>query len=239
MEIQTPIVEGAAVPTPPAGMAPQDSAPEADQQPQVAEAKPAELKVIEEALGREFSTLEEAKTSLTHLNSLVGDQTTSKQRKAIEKIAAQANLTPDELYEVLETQGASAVESPQTYQPEQPADNGVLKRTVRIETDMFVKENPEAKVIRDTIFAEALATGKTAQEIWESKYSPIIEAGKKIGAKKLQSNIEGQPVKGTSTASDTDDTKVDFSGLNPTTGKRWTAKEMEQYIGYTPPSQGL
>lgn len=238
MDQQTPTAEGAAVPTPPAGMSPQDSAQIADQQPQVAEAKPAGLTVIEEALGREFSSLEEATTSLKNLNSLVGEQTTSKQRKAIEKIAAQANLTPDELYEVLETQNVP-VESVQTDQPVAPQSDEATKRVIRLETDSFVKDTPEAQVIRDTLFAEALSSGKTVREIWEGKYAPIIEAGKKIGAKKLQSNIEGQPLKGTSTASDMEDTKVDFSGVNPTTGKRWTAQEMEQYIGYTPPSQRL
>lgn len=220
-------------PTPVAEMPTQDSAPQADAKPQ---AKPAELQLIEEALGREFSSGEEAKNTLRNLNSLVGDQTISKQRKALEKIATQANLSTDELLEVLDNQELNV--QPEQTQAETPSiphlPDDATKRVVRLEVDTFVKDVPEAKIIRDNLFAEALTSGKSISEIWDKKYAPIIDAGRKLGAKKLQSNIEGQPLKATSTASEEGDTKVDFSGINPATGKRWTSKEMEQYIPYAP-----
>lgn len=241
METQTPTTEGI-VPTPPAGMTPPGSAPAADQ-PTKAEAKPteksAEVLFAEEALGREFTSKEEAQKALKNLNSMVGDQTISKQRKAVERIATQANLTPDELYEVLDNPAPSEIveTAAPSIQPT-PASNE-SKRLTRLEVEEVVKNDPDASAIRDTLFAKSLASGTPAQEIWVSEYKPLVEVGRKAGAKKLQSTLEGQPLRAASTAAETDDMKIDFSGTNPTTGKRWTAKEMEAYMGYTPPSTGL
>jgi len=236
METQTPTAEGHG-PTPP-GMAPQDSAPKADPVVTQPEAKPAELKVIEDALGREFSSLDDAKNTLKHLNSLVGDQTLSKQRKAVEKIASQANVSTDELYEILEQSPLETPEAPEpAIQPTMASNES--KRLTRLEVDEVVKNDPDASAIRDTLFAKSLASGVPAQEIWEREYKPLVEVGRKNGAKKLQSHLEGQPLPAHSTVSETSDTKIDFSGINPATGKRWTAKEMEQFLQYQTPSQGL
>lgn len=212
-------------------MSPQDSAPKADQAKQP-EAKPAEVQFAERILGREFTSVEEAEKSIKNLNSLVGDQSISKQRQALEKIAKQANLSTEELIQVIETQDIApqpVEETPEPVVRNLPDDQ--TKRLVRLETDTFIKDNPEAKVIRDQLFAEALKTGKPVEEVWSSTYAPIIEAGKKIGAKKLQSTLEGQPTRATSTASDTDDTKVDFSKMS--------SKDMEKFMGHVPPSRQL
>lgn len=238
METQTPIQEGL-VPTPAPGMSPQNSAPVADPQPTVAEAKPAEVLFAEEALGREFSSREEAQKALKNLNSMVGDQTLARQRKIVERVAQQSGLSTDELAEVLEQQTPTetVTEPVQTIQPTSASSES--KRLTRLEVDEVVKNDPDAASIRDSIFAKSLATGLSAQEIWEKEYKPLVEVGRKSGAKKLQENLQGQPLRATSTASDMNNTTVDFSGLNPTTGKRWTAKEMEQYMGVLVPSQGL
>lgn len=242
MESQTPTQEGTAVPTPPAGMSPNDSAqvqadPSMEATPAV---KPAELRVIEESLGREFSSVEEAKQSLKNLNSLVGDQTVSKQRKALEKLASQANLTPDELIEVIEAQAQNPTEEVQTPEVAKTIQaDPTAARLTRIEVNSLISSTPEAAAVKDQLFAEALKTGKTVEEIWASKFYPVFEAGKKTGAKKLQTTLEGQPLKATSAATEQSDTKVDFSGINPQTGKRWTAQEMEKYVGYTSPSTRL
>lgn len=232
MESQTPTAEGAAVPTPPAGMSPQDSAPEA--QPKQ-EAKPAELTFIEETLGREFPSLEEARASLKNLNSLVGDQTISKQRKALEKIARQANLTPEELLEVVESQETQdhngTAETPVESPTLSSLPDDTTKRLTRIETDTFVKDNPEAAAVRDQLFAEALQTGRPVQDLWATRFAPLIEVGKKHGARKLQNTLEGQPTRATSTASETDDTRIDFSKMS--------VKDMEKHLGYTPTKPGI
>lgn len=226
------------MPTPNTGMSPEDSAPKVETRQ-----TPPELAVIEEATGRKFESTEEAKKYLTNLNSLVGDQTTSKQRKALEKLASQAGLSTDELLEVIETQPLDipqgTEETPVQRQPVRNLPDDTTKRLVRIEMDTLVKDIPEASIVRDQLFAEALTTGKPAIELWTSKYGPLVEAGMKKGAKKLQATLEGQPTKATSTASESSDTKVDFSGINPATGKRWTAAEMEGFIGYREPTRGL
>lgn len=239
MDQQTPIEEGTAVPTPPTGMSSEGSAPQAD--PQV-EAKSAEVLFAEQALGREFSSKEEAQKTLVNLNKLVGDQTVSKQRKALETLAETSGLSVEELIEVaasgeINTPQATAdmpVETPSRNLPDQNTS-----RLVRVEVSAFVKDNPEAALVKDALFAKALSTGKPVDDVWNKEFAPLIETGKKIGAKKLQQNLEGQPVKATSTAAEETDTKVDFSGINPTTGRRWTPAEMESYIGYAPPSNRL
>lgn len=234
--------EGTAVPTPPDDMSSQDSAPDADP---IQEAKPEAVQFAERTLGRKFDSVEEAEKTIKNLNSLVGDQTVSSQRKALEKIASQANMSTNELIEYLATQD---INTPQATSDEShtvesaPVRNlpdDTTKRLVRLETDTFVKDTPEAKVVRDQIFAKALATGRSVTEIWSNEFAPLIEIGKKSGAKKLQQNIEGQPLKATSTAMEDVDTKINFSGNNPATGQRWTAEEMEKYIGYTPPSKRI
>jgi len=223
---QTTPPEGTAVPTPETVMPNQDSAPTAD--PASQEAKPSELRVvIGEALGRNFSTDEEAKENLRNLKSLVGDQTVAKQRKALEKLAEQANLTPAELIEVIETQDLSQQPTQSADRPIQTPDPNSARLT-RIEVDNLVREQPDAAVIKETLFAEALATGKPASDIWAQKYAPILEAGKKVGAKKLQTNREGQPTKAASTASEETGTKLDFSKM--------TSKEMEKHLGFTQPT---
>jgi hypothetical protein len=228
METQTSTQEGTAVPTPTADMSNQNSAQVADQQSNV-EAKPAEVKFAEKVLGREFSSVEDAEKAIVNLNKFVGDQTISKQRKALESLAKQANLSPDELIEVIETQGInqtqSEVQTPTEVVRNLPDDT--TKRVVRMETDSFIERVPEAEVIRDTLFAEALQSGKTVKELWAAKYAPIVDAGKKLGAKKLQTTTEGQPLKATSAEVEQGNTKVDFSKMS--------LKEMEQYLGYTPP----
>lgn len=240
MDQQTPNDEGTAVPTPPTGMSPEGSAPTAD--PKV-EAKSAEVLFAEEALGREFTSKEDAQKTLVNLNRLVGDQTVSKQRKALETLAEKSGLTVEELVEVA---ASGEIDAPQAM-AEMPVETPSVRtlpdantsRLVRVEVTAFTKDNPEAALVKDALFAKALSTGKSVDDVWASEFAPLIETGKKIGAKKLQQNLEGQPVKATSTASEETDTKVDFSGLNPTTGKRWTAGEMERFIGYAAPSNRL
>jgi len=234
MEEQTPKKEGE-IPTP-QGMSEQDSAlNDADQQkaekPET-EAKPVEVKFAERILGREFETVEEAEKAISNLKSFVGDQTVAKQRKALETLAQKSNLSMEELMEVIETQDLPAPEN-QTQPQEVPMNlpDDTTKRVVRIETDSFVKDVPEAKAVRDVLFAEALATGKSVQDIWASKYAPIVEEGKKLGAKKLQATIEGQPIKPSSAEGGDTKTKIDFSKMS--------SRDMEEYLGYRPPSQKL
>jgi hypothetical protein len=232
METQTPTMEGVQaapeVPTPNAGMSPNDSASQADQK---TEAKPAEVVFAEKVLGREFHSVEEAEKTIKNLNSLVGDQTTAKQRKALEKLASQANLSVDELISYADTTSVPEPSQEQVTEPVRNFPDDTTKRLVRIETDSFVKENPESASIRDILFAEALSTGKPVQDVWASRYAPVMEAGKKIGAKKLQNTLEGQPIKATSTASGTDDTKPDFSKMS--------SQEMEKFLGLRVPTARL
>jgi hypothetical protein len=227
MDTQTPTKEGEELgnqPTPEAGMQPQDQAPKADP---VKEAKPSELKVIEEATGRDFGgNIDEAKKYLTNLNSLVGDQTVAKQRKALEKLAQQANLTPNELLEVIETQNIQVpTEQPAPEAPRTPDPS--VSRLTRLEVNDLIAKQPDAESIKDTLFAEALATGKPVEEIWNAKYAPVMEAGKKLGAKKLQQTKEGQPLKGTSNASEADIT------LDP---RQMTREQLEKVL---PKGQGF
>jgi len=236
METQTSNSEGEASPTPDADMSTKDSAQSQDaDQPKVeepkVEAKPAEVLFAEKVLGREFESVEEAEKTLSNLNSLVGDQTVSKQRKAIESLAKQANLSTDELIEVIDAQATNPIEPEAVSAPEQaigpsPVD-ATTKRVIRIETDSFVKDVPEAEVIKDTLFAESLQTGKSVSEIWRAKYAPIIDAGKKLGAKKLQTTTEGQPLKASSAEVDQTDTKLDV--------KKMSIKEMEEHLGFQAP----
>lgn len=238
MESQTPEQEGAAAPTPDPGMSAQDSAPKtAETTAATKPEKSAEQRFIEETLGKEFDSLDQAKESLKNLNSMVGDQTVAKQRKALDKLAKQAGLTPDELIEVIETQD---INLPQGEAPTQeavvhaatrdlPDEN--TKRLTRLETSQFIKDTPEAAIVKDQLFAEALTSGKPVDELWSVKYGPIVAEAKKLGAKKLQSNIEGQPTRATSTASEESDTKPDFSKMS--------SRDMEKYIGYAPPSPRL
>lgn len=245
MEEQTPNQEGVATPTPEAGMSTNDSAqtqadPSTEAQP-AEEKKPESLKIIEESLGREFRNVEEAQESLRNLNSLVGDQTVSKQRKALEKLAKESNVTTDELIELVESPNFT---QPQLNQETTTDTNPVevdqtLAKVTRIEVDTLTEKVPAAGKIKDAIFAEALQTGKPAREIWDMKYAPIHEAGKESGAKKLQTTLEGQSLRAESADMEQGDTKVDFSGINPQTGKPWTTKEMEEVIGYTAPNRRL
>lgn len=199
-------------PTPPADMSTTNQTPAADQS-QKTEAKPTEVLFAEEALGRQFDSKEDALKALKNLNSMVGDQTIAKQRKALEKIAQQSQMTPDELIAVLENQ--TVTEQPdapaQPAQATQPADTS--KRLARIEVDEVIKNDPDAAAIRETLFAESLASGRPAQEIWQGKYKPLVEVGKKAGVEQLQQTKKSQPVKATSTASESD-LKIDPTKLS-------------------------
>jgi len=199
-------VEGEASPTQPADMSTTNQTPAADQQPKVAEAKPAEVLFAEEALGRTFDSKEEAQKALKNLNSMVGDQTLAKQRKALEKISERSGLSTDELFEVLENQPAQDFTEPQaqtqTFQPTTASNES--KRLTRMEVEQVIKSDPDAGAIRDTLFAESLASGRSAGEIWESKYKPLVEVGRKAGVEKLQQTKISQPVPATSTASESD-----------------------------------
>lgn len=231
METNITPEEGTAVPTPPADMS-QNSAPQADL---TSEAKPEAVQFAERTLGRKFDSVEEAEKTIKNLNSLVGDQTVSSQRKALEKIASQANMSTNELIEYLATQDINTPqateEAPVESAPVRNLPDDTTKRLVRIEVNSFVKENPEAQEVRDQVFAKALATGRPVDEIWAKEFAPLIELGQKKGAKKLQQNIEGQPTKATSTAAETSDTSVDFNKMS--------SKDMEKYIGYVAPTPGL
>ena len=232
METNITPEEGTAVPTPPTDMS-QDSAPQADLKP---EAKSEAVQFVERALGRELASDEEAEKTLKNLNSLVGDQTVSSQRKALEKIASQANMSTNELIEYLATQDinmpqATMEETPAVESPVRNLPDETTKRLVRIEVNSFVKDNPEAQEVRDQVFAKALATGRPVDEIWAKEFSPLIELGKKKGAKKLQQNLEGQPTRAVSTASESTDTEVDFSKLS--------SRDMEKHLGYVSPSQRI
>lgn len=229
--------EGAAVPTPPQDMS-QDSAPQAD--PVHTEAtKSPEILFAERTLGREFASVEEAEKAVKNLNSFVGDQTVSSQRKALEKIASQANMSTNELIEYLATQDISTPQAtPDESQVAEPAQvrnvpDMNTQRLVRVEVNSFLKDTPEAQAVRDQLFAKALASGKPVDEVWAKEFAPLIELGKKSGAKKLQQNIEGQPVRATSVASEQSDTTVDFTGINPATNRRWTADEMAKYLTHS------
>lgn len=230
MDQQTPQPEGTAVPTPDTGMSPEDSAPKVETRQ-----TPPELSVIEKATGRKFESVEEAEKFLTNLNSLVGEQTTSKQRKALEKLASQAGLSTEELLEVIDTQPLNIPqgtdENPVHTAPVRNLPDETTKRLVRIETEQLVKDIPEASIVRDQLFAEALTTGKPAMDLWTSKYGPLVDAGKKLGAKKLQATLEGQPTKAASTASENTDTKVDFSKMS--------SQDMEKHLGYSNPTSRL
>lgn len=197
--------EGKALPTPPADMSTTNQTPAADQSPRT-EAKPAEVLFAEEALGRTFDSKEEAQKALKNLNSMVGDQTLAKQRKIVERIAQQSGLSADELAEVLENQPAQEFTNQptqtQTIQPTTASNES--KRLTRIEVDKVVSTDGSAEAVRDVLFAESLASGLSAQEIWERKYKPIVEAGKKAGVEQLRQTKVSQPVQATSTASESD-----------------------------------
>lgn len=227
-------------PTPADVMPDQDSAPKADPEPQ--EAATLSVEELGELVGREFDSPEAAKKWVKEVNSYVGDQTRAKKDKALEKLASQAGLSTDELLEVIDTQDVSQptmTNQSQQTPPTPQAPDVTTIRVTRMEVDNLLDKHPEASAIKDKLLAEALNTGKTAREIWDDKYAPILEAGKKLGAKKLQSNLEGQPGKAASTAQASEDTKIDFSGINPETGRRWTSQEMERHLGYKETSPGL
>lgn len=229
-------------PTPAPVMQTQDSAPTADPVHQEATVSqdPTTLSVEElgASVGRTFSSAEEAKKWVKEVNSYVGDQTRAKKDKALEKLASQANLTVNELLEVVDAQDLHMPQGATASSVHEKPNTADL-RVTRLEVENLVEKKPEAVAVRDAIFAEAVSTGKSAADIWREKYEPVLEAGKKVGAKKLQSNLEGQPTKAASTASDTTDTKIDFSGVNPETGKKWTAEDMEKHLHYQNPSARL
>ena len=201
------------MPTPPADMSTTNQTPAADQ-PSQAEAKSPEVLFAEEALGRSFDSKEEAQKALKNLNSMVGDQTLAKQRKTVEKIAQQSGLSTDELFEVLENQTISAPALEEQAQPIQVTQApDATKRLTRLEVDEVVKNDPDAKAIKDTLFAESLTSGRPAEEIWQSKYKPLVELGKKAGVEKLQQTKSSQPVKATSTASN-EEVTIDARSLS-------------------------
>lgn len=242
MEEQTSNLEGEQSPTPDTEMSSNDSAQnQADQnEAKPVEEKPESLKIIEEALGREFKSADEAKESLRNLNSLVGEQTVAKNRKAIEKLAKQSNLSPEEFIEIVEGQSDAIQQYNQETQPStQKVDaDPTLVKVTRMDVNAFIDKKPEAKEVKDKLFAKALSTGKDVADIWAEEYASVYEAGKKLGARKLQTTLEGQPLRAQS-ANIESDTKVNFQGINPATGKKWTIKEMEAVIGYAEPGRGL
>lgn len=229
-------------PTPAPVMPNQDSAPKADPARQEAPAEDIStlsLEELGETVGRKFDSKEEATKWVKEVNSYVGDQTRAKKDKALERLAAQANLSVPELLELIDSQDLNIPQQGQDQaSPQQRPDTATL-RVTRLEVRDLIEKQPEASAVKDALLAEALSTGKDVEQIWKEKYAPVLEAGKKSGAKKLQSNLEGQPTKAASTASESTDTKVDFRGPNPETGRPWTSEEMERYLGYKSPTPRL
>lgn len=215
METQTSTEVGETTPTPTAEMSSQNDSPETTST-NIASSTQSEQGLLAElkAAGiTKYSTKEEAVEGFKHLTNLVGDQTVAKQRKLAEHLQKSTNMSLEELNDILES-GNVELNTPQP--SEQPSRDGkiALQKANQVLVREFVREHPEAKPLEEKILREALKTGKDPEQIWADEYEPVYRLGTEKGAKKLNSTIEGQPVKAVSTDSSETSTNLDLDKLS-------------------------
>lgn len=211
-------------PTPQVEMSPQESSEPTATNLEKEVSDP--LEVFKAAGIADVTTKEEAIQKLKNLNSFVGDQTIAKLRKIGDTLTKKTGYQLEELADIVEGINLDN-NQPIVNQPDEARAALATARSLQVE--LFVRDIPEARAIKDSLLEDVRASGKSPEEIWGIKYAPLVKLGRESGAKKLQSNIESQPTKAVSTTEKTD-TKLDFSGNNPSTGKPWTAAEMEKYL---------
>jgi hypothetical protein len=211
--------------------APQEQpTPAPEQSAQVSAPQPEPAFAILESAGiavPENATKEWATDKIRNLNSLVGDQTTAKQRKVVDKLLKETGLSSlDELVQVIETepeqtaQVASQVATPERIV--QVKDESIKDEIRSLKADQLIAKVPEAAPVLDRILNRARELGTTdVMKVWNNEYEPIMKLGLKKGEQKLRSTVEQQPVSGASNVGETEQ-RLDF--------KTMTAEEMRAHL---------
>lgn len=210
-------------PTPEHEMTPKEETLEPTEANPVTQEATDPLEVLKEAGITKYSTKEEAVEGLKNLNAMVGDQTVAQQRKIAEALSKQTGYSLEEIISVFDSGGT--IEPAKAEQPvpqEKDTDALAALHGVRqMKVENLVKEIPEAKLVEAQILERVKATGEDPKVVWLTDFSPLVEAGRELGGKRLKKTIEGQPMKAASTAGGTQ-TTPDFSKM--------TSEEMEKVL---------
>lgn len=183
--------------TPTGGEGQEDAAVKApsDSDGESADAKEqADLAVIERATGRKFKSHEDAEKYLKNLNSLVGDNTISAQRKEAEfaksivsQYANENGLTYAEAKAKLESLVAPSKTVPaDASAPSQNKQVYIDPRIDELERKDFLRENPSASPYLEKIDRYAKLNGQTLSAAYEELYGDILSEQ----AKKQQSEAK-------------------------------------------------
>lgn len=141
-----------------------------------------ELEVLNQIMGRNFKTLEEARDHYQNLNKLVGDNTIAEQRRAaqsydslIDKISKENNWSRAATIAYLDELQTSSEKPPVSFDAKAVDDN---QRVQKLERDLFLVQTPEAVKYLDKIEAYSKASKKTLRESYEELYGDILKETK-------------------------------------------------------------
>lgn len=165
------------------------------------------LSLIEGALGRKFDTIEDAKKTLSNLNSLVGDQAIAKTREdaklynnLVEKLASSEGKTVEDAKkfwaDTLAAKGSDKTESPVVKKSNQPepvvkderferVDSKVDELNSKLERSELLAKYPFAAELQDEVAIVAKQKGISQIEAFEkSPLKSLAEAKAKEESKK-------------------------------------------------------
>jgi hypothetical protein len=134
------------------------------------------MRLVAEATGRKFTSVEEAKKFLTNLNKMVGNPRLREDAELMDTIAAkyaeENKLTRREAREKLAELAGSAPVRQWTDDDVSP----VLQAKVeRLETEAFLARNPEAEGHLEKVRSYARATGKELADAYTELYGDVLK----------------------------------------------------------------
>lgn len=140
----------------------------------------ADLALIERATGRKFASHSDAEKYLKNLNSLVGDNVVSAQRKdaelaraVVQKYAEENGLTHAEAKAQLE-QIAAPSRATQTAAQSQNKQVYIDPRIDELEKKDFLRDNPDAAPLLEKIDRYAKLNGQTLTSAYQELYGDIF-----------------------------------------------------------------
>lgn len=134
------------------------------------------MRLVAEATGRKYSSIDEAQKHLKHLNSMVGNprlrEDADLMDTIVSKYADENNLSKREAREKLAELAGTKTNRQRTDDDVQPA---LQAKVERLETEAFLARNPEAESHLEKVRSYARATGKELADAYTELYGDVLK----------------------------------------------------------------
>jgi hypothetical protein len=134
------------------------------------------MRLVAEATGRKYSSLDEAQKHLKHLNSMVGNprlrEDADLMDNIVSKYADENNLSKREAREKLAELAGAKANRQRTDDDVSPA---LQAKVERLETEAFLARNPEAESHLEKVRQYARATGKELADAYTELYGDVLK----------------------------------------------------------------